>query len=160
MSEQLKLGADFAAASTYDRWRELDARVEAALRSPLLTPTEAKILRVIARHKGAAQAIRSRVVAEEAGMFWNEDARRGICKAIETFRLLMKLPIGALRESPYGYFLIVSSHDLELAVQPLAGELYALMRMIRALTSRRDVAKLYGQAMLKLNKEDEKEAAA
>ncbi|HLZ92944.1 MAG TPA: hypothetical protein VKQ28_14620 [Candidatus Acidoferrum sp.] len=159
MSEQLQLGAEFAAGSTYDRWRELDARVEAALRSHLLDEKDKEILRVIASHKGAERAIRAAVIAEEARMLWGEHARRQICGAIGTFVLLFKIPIGALRMAPYGYFLIVSAKDLELAVQPLAGEFHALLRRIRALTSKSDVAKLFGQAMLKLDAEDSKEAA-
>lgn len=158
MSEQLKLGEDFA-ANKFDRFRELDARVESALRSPLLDEKDKEILRVIARHKGAALAIRSALVAEEAGMMSGEVARRKICSAVETFRLLFKLPIGASRMPPYGYFLIVSSADLELAIQPLAGELYALMRLMRALSSRHEVAKLFDQTKLKLEAEEPKEGA-
>jgi hypothetical protein len=143
----------------FDRWRDLDARVEAALRSQLLDEKDKEILRVIASHKGAARAIRAAVIAEEARMLWGEQARRQICGAIETFVLLYRIPIGALRMAPYGYFLIVSAADLELAVQPLAGELTALVRRIRALTSKNDVAKLFGQAMLRLDAEAPKEAA-
>src|SRR5258705_10920065 len=101
MSEQLQLGV-----TMYDRWRDLDARVEEALRSPLLDEKDKEILRVIARHKGAAQAIRAGEIAERAGMLPGDVSRRKICSAIETFILLHKIPVGGLRVPPYGYFLI------------------------------------------------------
>lgn len=155
MSEQLQLGV-----TMYDRWRELDARVTEVLRSPELDEKDKEILRVIAGHKGAAQAIRAGEIAERTGMLLGELSRRKVTSTIETLRLLFRLPIGASRTQPYGYFLIVSAEDLELAVKPLWGEVYAHLRMLRALMPRKAVARLYGQAMLKLDKEEQPKEAA
>jgi len=160
MTEQLQLRMERDAdanreiggpGATWDRWRELDGRVRAALESTLLTEREKEILRVIAGHKGAAKAIRSEDVAKQAGMEWNERARRDVAGVVETAVLLCKIPIGGLRVKPYGYFLIVSMRDLDLALSPLNGEFHALLRRIRALTSRDDAARMFGQAMLKLD---------
>lgn len=154
MSEQLQPGT-----ALWARWNELDAKVVEALQSSVLSEREKEILRVIASHKGAMKAIRSAEIALEAGLDQGERARREITSAIETFVLLFHIPIGGLRMPPYGYFLIVSAADLDLAIQPLWGEVYAHLRRLRALTSKNDVAKLFGQAMLKLDSENPKEAA-
>lgn len=157
MSEQLKF--EDAAAATWERWRELDARVTEALSSPLLSESDKEILRVIAGHKGAANAIRSEDVATQAGLRWSEQARREVAGAVETAVQLFAIPIGGLRVKPYGYFLIVNANDLELAITPLWGEVYAHLRRLRALTGKRLVARMFGQAMLKLDQEKPKEAA-
>jgi hypothetical protein len=157
MTEQLQFDPFEALAAT-QRWRELDDRVAKALRSDELAEREKEVLRVIAGHKGAAKAIRSEDVAREAGMAWNERARRDIAGTVEAAVLLHKIPIGGLRTKPYGYFLIVSMNDLDLALAPLRGEFHALLRRIRALTSREDAARMFGQAMLKLDSEKPFEA--
>ncbi|MBZ5702119.1 MAG: hypothetical protein LAN84_09750 [Acidobacteriia bacterium] len=148
MTEQLQFGVTLT-----DRWAELDAKVAAALRSALLSEREKEVLRVIAGHRGAAQAIRAEEVARQAGMAWCERARREIAGVVETAVLLYRIPIGGLRMKPYGYFLIASAGDLDLAIHPLWGEVYAHLRRLRALTSKTDVARLFGQAMLQLDAE-------
>src|SRR5260370_4790299 len=133
------------------RWRELDGRVVAALSSALLDEREKEILRVIAGHKGAAKAIRSEDVAAAAGMEWSEKTRREIAGVVETAVLLLKIPIGGSRAKPCGYFLIVNANDLELAITPLWGEGYALLRRLRAPKGKKLVAPMVVQAMLKLD---------
>ncbi len=151
MSEQLQFGE-----TMFDRWRELDARVTAALQANVFSEREKEILRVIAGHKGATKAIRSEDVAKAAGMEWCEGARREIAGVVETAVLLHKIPIGGSRGKPSGYFLVVNANDLEVAITPLWGEVYALLRRLRALTGKQLVARMFGQAMLKLDSEDEK----
>jgi hypothetical protein len=154
MSEQLQLGM-----THFDRWRELDALVTAALQSDVFGERDKEILRVIAGHKGAAKAIRSEDVAHAAGMEWCEKTRREISGVVELAVLLHKIPIGGSRGKPCGYFLIANANDLELAITPLWGEVYALLRRLRALTGKQLVARMFGQAMLKLDAEKPKEAA-
>jgi hypothetical protein len=149
VTEQFKPGE-----ATWERWRELDARVLGALQSKVFSEREKEILRVIAGHKGAAMAIRSEDVASAAGMKWCERTRREIAGVVETAVLVLKVPIGGLRMKPYGYFLIVTPNDLDLALSPLNGEFHALLRRIRALTSREQAARMFGQAMLKLDSEE------
>lgn len=149
MSEQL---ATHAVLTT--RFRELDAKVAEALGSPLLAQREREILRVIAGHKGAANAVTAREVAERAGLRWTEQSRRKITSTVETCVRLLRIPIGGSRLKPYGYFLIVTDHDLAQATQPLTSELYALLRRLRALASREEAARMVGQAMLQLDEEN------
>lgn len=153
MSEQLQLGA-----APWRKWDELDARVEKALCSGALSEREKEVIRVIAGHKGAANAIRAEEVARQAGLRWEERARREIAGVVETAVQVFKIPIGGLRMKPYGYFLIVTLNDLHLAIAPLAGEFHSLLRRIRALTSKQDAARMFGQAMLKLDAEKEEAA--
>src|SRR5260370_27285560 len=87
MAEQLQFGE-----TMFDRWRELDGRVVAALSSALLDEREKEILRVIAGHKGAAKAIRSEDVAAAAGMEWSEKTRREDPRVGGTAGLLLKIP--------------------------------------------------------------------
>lgn len=140
------------------RLAELDEKVVAALRSNVLTEHDKEILRVIASHQGAMNSIRSAEIALLAGAGLGEEGRRNVTKTIETLVTFFRMPIGGLRMPPYGYFLIVSSADLDLAIQPLWGEVYAHLRRLRALTSKQAVARLFGQAMLKLDEEIPKEA--
>jgi hypothetical protein len=148
VSEQLQLGN-----LLFDRWREIDARIEEALRSNLFSESDKEILRVVASHKSAHNAIRAEEIASRAGLAWNEQTRRQITGTVETAILLFHVPIGGLRTKPYGYFLIVTPKDLELALGPLTGEFRSLLRRIRALTSKQEAARLFGQAMLRLDKE-------
>jgi hypothetical protein len=147
MTEQLKLGM------LWERWRELDALVLAALESPELTEHEKEVLRVIAGHKGSAKAVRAREIAQELGLREGEEGRRFIAGVVETAILLHGIPIGAIRFKPYGYFLIASANDLDLAIAPLWGEVYAHLRRLRMLAGKQFVARMFGQAMLKLDVE-------
>ncbi len=148
MTEQLQFASLRAAGAD-----ELEERILAALRSKLWGERDKEVLRAIAGHKGAGNAIRSEEVASRLGWKWCERTRREIAGAVETAVLFFRIPIGGLRMKPYGYFIVVSRNDLELAIQPLTGEFYALLRRIRALTSKQDLARLFGQAMLKLDKD-------
>lgn len=158
MTEQNQLGPFEAqgkadAGAVWQRWAELDARVTAALQSNVFSEREKEILRVIAGHKGAQHAIRSEDVASAAGMKWCEQSRRDVAGVVETAVLVFQVPIGGSRAKPCGYFLIANANDLELAITPLWGEVYALLRRLRALTGKQLVARMFGQAMLKLDSE-------
>jgi hypothetical protein len=147
MTEQLQLG------TLFDRWRELDALVLAALEAGVLNEREKDVLRVIAGHKGSANAIRAREIAREVGLRDGEEGRRFIASVVETAVLLHRIPIGAIRFKPYGYFLIASANDLDLAIAPLWGEVYAHLRRLRMLAGKQFVARMFGQAMLRLDVE-------
>jgi hypothetical protein len=153
MNEQFQLGVTLPQA-VWARYSELDARVTRALQSEIFSEREKEILRVIAGHKGAAKAIGSKEVARAAGMEWSERTRRRVAVVVETAVLVFKVPIGGLRGRPHGYFLIVTLDDLSLALGPLNGEFRALLRRIRALSSREQAAAMFGQTMLKLDSEE------
>lgn len=153
MSEQLQF-AEGRTGRNACATDELDERVMEVLRAPTFCERDKEVIRVIAGHKGAAKAIRGEEIAQQLGRVWNEDARREISSVVQAAILIFKLPIGAVRHKPHGYFLIVTAEDLGLAVGPLSSEFKSLLRRIRALTSKREAARMFGQAMLKLDDEE------
>lgn len=147
MSEQLQFGAVT---------NELDALVGAALTSPELTRKEKQLLGVLNYHRGAASAIRSGDLAAclqlsgfNVGL--GEGSRRWIAAAVETLVQLHGIPIGGLRVPPYGYFLIETRADLDLAIGARWSEVYAHLRYLRRLMSKKDVARMFGQQMLEID---------
>lgn len=64
------------------------------------------------------------------------------------------VPIGSSRggKSAAGYFLILTAADHARAIQPLVGELTSLARRIRALSGKRELARLWGQIALDLER--------
>jgi hypothetical protein len=59
------------------------------------------------------------------------------------------VPVGSSRSKPFGYFLIVSDEDAEIAVRPLLGELKSIAGRIRKLSPKTDyVRHLLGQEVL------------
>lgn len=140
---------------TVDLFRLRDL-LNTALDSPELTDDEKKIVRILGEHRGAAAAIRSSSVAQLLKLPASENSRRWICQVVETLVLLHHLPIGASRTAPMGYFLIETQADLDLAINARWKEIYAHMRYLRALTSKQDVARLFGQAQLQLDSEASK----
>jgi hypothetical protein len=134
---------------------EQDKKFFDALNSPELTDDEKKIVRILGAHRGAVNAIRSSSIAELLRIGQAEKSRRWICQVVETLVLLHHLPIGASRTAPMGYFLIETQADLDLAINARWKEVFAHMRYLRALTSKQDVARLFGQAQLQLDSENE-----
>jgi hypothetical protein len=45
----------------------------------------------------------------------------------------------------------VTASDLDIAIQPLRHEMESLIRRLRSLTSKQDVARMFGQTLLKLD---------
>jgi hypothetical protein len=138
---------------TLDVASDLDLKVAAALRCDLVSPRDFRVLTILNRHRGAASAIGSGPLAWQLNLPASENSRRIVTKAVETLRELHGIPIGGSRVPPYGYFLIETRADLEAALAPLTGELYALLRLLRALAGKREVERLYGQLDLKLDAE-------
>jgi hypothetical protein len=135
----------------------LDLRVTLALDDKLLTEDQRELLRVLWGHKGAGRAVRAQEILDQLHKVDDERARRWVKGTVEDLVVRLGVPIGGLRTPPYGYFLIESAGDLDLAIGPLWSEVYSHLRRLRSLTSKSDVAKLFGQAMLKLD--GDKEAA-
>jgi len=127
--------------------------------TPALEENARELVRVLWTRQGAAHAIRAGEILDALRLSRNDKWRRWLKDAMNDLVVLHRLPVGGLRVPPYGYFLIVSANDLDLAIHPLWGEVYALLRRLRALTSKHDVASLFGQAMLDLDEKKTKEAA-
>jgi hypothetical protein len=120
--------------------------------TPALEENARELVRVLWTRQGAAHAMRAGEILDSLRLPRNDKWRRWLKDAVNDLVVLHGLPVGGLRVPPYGYFLIVSANDLDLAIHPLWGEVYALLRRLRALTSKHDVARLFGQAMLDLDK--------
>jgi hypothetical protein len=126
-------------------------RVAAALGDPLLAEVDRKLLRIIAAHRGAASAVRAEAILGELGLYCDGNARRWVKATVEDLVTRLRVPIGGLRMKPYGYFLVVTQADMDLALHPLQNELLSLARRIRALTDERYLSKLNGQMLLRLD---------
>lgn len=94
--------------------QDVDARIARAFASPALEPATRQVLRVLSEnHRGARNTIRARELAAAMGLAWGEGARRKITVAVATLRHApYRIPIGASRETPAGYFLIVTAQEL------------------------------------------------
>jgi len=160
MNEQLQLGTcssglpgSAGGPEVFSPQSDLDVKIEKALRTVTLPESEKELLRVLSMHRGALNAIKSASLAEQLGLPAGENSRRWVAGTVQNLVELHRIPIGGLRVPPYGYFLIETRNDLDLAIGARWGEIYAHLRYLRALTSRRDVARLFGQQMLKLDQE-------
>lgn len=129
----------------------LDGRVSAAMRDDLLEEAQRKVLRIVWLHRGAQNAIKAEEILRQLGREANENARRWVKGTIEDLVTRLGVPIGGSRQKPYGYFLIVTASDLDIAIQPLRHEMESLIRRLRSLTSKQDVARMFGQTLLKLD---------
>jgi len=135
-------------SSRLDRLAEVDAQIVRLLRSPEWPEQDKELLRILASHRGAGNPISALSLAEQMRFGEGEAARRKVTGTIEDLIVRGRIPIGARRSKPNGYFLIVDHADLGAAEHALWGEIYALLRRLRVLSSRERVAELFGQAML------------
>ena len=114
-----------------------------------------QVRHIIEARLGAAAAIRGDKILQRVGLPVTDNTRRWLKGVVEDLVLLHGVRIGACRGGhgqPPGYFLIVTQTDLDTAIHPLRKEVRALLRRLRALTSKHDVARLFGQAMLDFEK--------
>jgi hypothetical protein len=144
---------------TRERLDELEAQIVLALAQPSLDETDKEVLRLLALHKGAQNAIKSARIAELVRLPEGEHGRRAVASAVEHLVQITEVPIGGLRVPPYGYFLVVTAKDLDLAIHSRWGEVFAHLRYLRKLAGRHRVAEMFGQTMMKLDKSDPGETA-
>jgi len=135
-------------SSRLDRLTELEAQIVRLLRSPEWPEQDKELLRILASHRGAGNPVSASSLAQQMRFGEGEVARRKVTATIEDLIVRGKIRIGARRAKPNGYFLIVDHADLDAAEHALWGEIYALLRRLRVLSSRQRVAELFGQAML------------
>ena len=105
----------------------------------------AVILKMLRYHKGAEQALPLRTISTRLGM-----SQRAVKAAVKSLIEDFKLPIGASRQEPYGYFLIVTPEDLKKALGPLAHELESIAVRLDVLAGSRYVVDLLDRVRLKL----------
>ena len=145
--------------SHLDRLAELDAQIVRLLQSAEWPERDKELLRILSMHRSAANPISALSLASILRLPEGEYGRRVVTATIEDLVVRGRIPIGARRSKPNGYFLVVSQEDLDHAIGPLWGEIYALLRRLRVLSSRERVAELFGQAMLEFDRPSGKEAA-
>jgi hypothetical protein len=133
----------------------LDGRVMAALQDSLLDERQRDVLRCVAAHRGAHNAVSAFTILDLLHFERSEKSRRWLKATIEDLVTRLRVPIGASRGKIHGYFLIVTRGDLDVAVNPLVGEITSLARRVRALTNSETTAALVGQALLKLDQTDD-----
>lgn len=151
---QVELGegaAQVAGEASLGSELSLDRKVRGVLYGHDAWEVDPKVLHILNTRRGAAHAVRSAEIAQMLELDGGEGGRRVVTKSIENLRLLHSIPIGGSRMKPYGYFLIETRSDLAIALQPLRGELYAMLRLLRALAGRHETAAMYGQLMLALD---------
>ena len=137
-----------------DRAAELDAQVTRVLgRADLDEPT-AELLRLLAGHKGAANAICIREIVERLTLNVEQWDPRTVKAAVKDLVERFGIPIGGSRKKPYGYFLILTAEDQADAARPLRRELESLSRRLRKLIGKMETARLFGQIQLQLDRQD------
>ena len=80
---------------------------------------------------------------------------REIKAMIERLRCDHRMRIGARRTSPVGYFLIVDAQDAEEALKPYRGQVFTMLRTIRALANPQMWLEFRGQLRIELEGGDE-----
>ena len=148
MTMQLQLGLDAADA--------LDARIIRVLGRADLDERTAELLRLLAGHKGAANAITAAEIARvlDIGFRPGEQARRWVTEHVEDLRHRFKMPIGAAKTKPRGYFLVLDAADREMVKRRLRNEWFMAMRNYYLFNGKADTARAHGQMMLELDEEN------
>jgi hypothetical protein len=111
------------------------------------SPQEELIGEAIWKHKGRDRPVPLAQLVELAGV--GERTVKGI---VESLRDRHRMPIGARREEPFGYFVIVDADDLEIAVQPYRNQILSMWRVFARLAPPSMRKELHGQ--LRLEEQD------
>lgn len=164
MSTQPQL--DFPDAAAQERsgiLRDLHALVMQALASVELNEREKDVLRAIAGHSGGAHPITSAEILRALYMDVGEgnrgatEGRRFITQTVSTLRRLHKIPIGASKCKPKGYFLIDSMIDVACWEDSLRAQIRADAELLQLVRGSDYVRRVLGQIGLAL---DNKKGAA
>lgn len=105
-----------------------------------ISDDQRKILRNLKYYKGAERTLAISWIQEHLRL-----APRAIKAAMKSLVEDFGVPIGASRQEPYGYFLIITPEDLEQALRPLQNEITSLARRVRTLAGAQRVAEIFGQ---------------
>jgi hypothetical protein len=110
-----------------------------------IEPKQHSILRLVSACKGRAHAISIGMIGRITNM-QEREIKSSVKSLIEDFGI----PIGASRHKPYGYFLIVSSDDVDVALRPLANEVISIARRMRKLGGSDIVKEMLGQLRVEM----------
>ncbi len=106
-------------------------------------PVEALVAGLIWEHAGRANPISIAEIRHRTGL-----SERKVKDVVEQLRVTHRVPIGARREEPAGYFRIVDAEDREAAVGPYRSQILQMFRVLRVLDEPGRVRELLGQLRL------------
>jgi len=107
---------------------------------------ELTIGRMIWGHAGRAHPISIAEIIREVPQ--PKLSVRTVKNVVEQLRVMHRVPIGASREEPFGYFRIVDAEDRAVAVRPYRRQILTMWRTLRTLDSPERCQELLGQLTL------------
>ena len=107
-----------------------------------VTPTamERIVAEIIWTHQGRKNPVSRAMLSKATGK-----TERDIKGVVEQLVVTHRARIGARREEPAGYFVIMDAEDLAAAVAAYRSQIFAMWRRLRVLLSKHELAELYGQ---------------
>jgi hypothetical protein len=91
-------------------------------------------------HQGSAHPIALKFIAKAIGK--TERAVKGI---VEQLVVTHRMRIGARREEPVGYFVVVTAEDLDIACKAYESQIFSMWRRLRVLRQPHHLRDLLGQ---------------
>lgn len=110
------------------------------------TPLEALVAGLIWRRKGRREPISIAEILRLSGV--DGLSERKVKDVVEQLRTMHRMPIGASRQEPAGYFRIMDAADREAAVRPYREQIISMWRTLRVLDSQEKLRELHGQLRL------------
>lgn len=123
-------------------WADAVAEISGPFVRSKVTPTaeERVMAEVIWRHQGRANPISIAVLCKVMGK--SERTVKGLKQQLIVTH---RMRIGARREPPAGYFVIVDKEDLALTVSAYQGQVIEMWRVLRVLLEGHELRRLHGQ---------------
>lgn len=109
----------------------------------MLNATENSVSTLVMFRKGRSNPISIDAISRETGL-----SPRQVKGVIESLRTTHRMPIGASREEPAGYFWIVDAEDQAAAARPYRNQILTMWKTLRVLDSRKRLRELLGQLKL------------
>jgi len=94
------------------------------------SPMESIVANLIWRRQGRDNPISIAVIVENTGL-----SAREVKQIVEDLRSQHRMPIGAKREDPSGYFWIVDASDREVAAAPYRRQILTMWETLRRMDS-------------------------
>jgi hypothetical protein len=111
-----------------------------------VTPVERRVYDLIKRHKGHRNPVSINYINNATGI-----SERKIKDAVAELVTSHKILIGALRGAvSYGYFIIESAEDQEVALAPFRAQILSMLRRMRVLQGAHQVREWLGQQVAEL----------
>lgn len=98
---------------------------------------------LIWQHQGRENPLPLAKLSEVTGR-----SERDVKAVVEQLVVTHRLRIGARRQMPWGYFVIVDAEDLRVACEPYESQIFAMWRRLRILRSPMEMKELLGQLVI------------